>query len=582
MTFLPTRVAHALAWPLMGLLMAGCGSGRPGVHDTSSSTAGPLPQLGPASPGRLQACESLAQSMAYPHTVITAATRVPAERLKVAGAEVGEHCLVTGRMFDRVSPVDGERYAIGFEMRLPVQWNGRFFYQANGGTDGNVVPATGEIGGGGPLTNGLREGFAVLSSDAGHSSNQNPLFGLDPQARLDYGYQAVGKLTPMAKAMIRAAYGRPADRSYMVGCSNGGRHALVAASRYAGEYDGILAGNPGFQLPRSGVAMIHTAQQFSRVATDPANLATAFTPAERALVARTILDKCDALDGARDGQVNAIAACRQQFDLVREVPSCRGARDGQCLTDNQKQALASVYRGPQDSRGRALYAAFPYDPGLTSANWAQWRFAFPLTLSAGNMAVLFRTPPAPAEVLKNRAAFALGFDMDRDAPLIEATDARYTESAMAFMAPPHATDLRALRGRGAKLIVYHGMADGTFSPLDTARWYDELRAASGPAEAADFSRLFLVPGMAHCGAGPATDQFDLLGALVAWVERGQPPDGVVAQARGPGNAGGANADVPADWSPTRTRPLCAFPAFAQYKGQGSLERADSFVCRAAD
>ena len=151
-------------------------------------------------------------------------------------------------MFDRVSTVDGKSYAIGFEMRLPDAWNGRFFYQANGGTDGSVVTASGGFGGG-PATSPLAQGFAVISSDAGHNAAQNPTFGIDPQARLDYGYQAVAKLTPMAKAVIQTAYGKGPDRSYFGGCSNGGRHTLVAASRYADQYDGFLVGDPGLRLP---------------------------------------------------------------------------------------------------------------------------------------------------------------------------------------------------------------------------------------------------------------------------------------------------------------------------------------------
>ena len=154
-------------------------------------------------------------------------------------------------MNQRVSSVDGKTYAIGFEMRLPIAWNGRFFYQANGGLDGNVVTATGEIGGGGPTNDALNMGFAVISSDAGHSSAQNPLFGLDPQARIDYGYNAVATLTPMAKQVIKLAYGKAPDRSYFDGCSNGGRHALVAAARSSAEYDGIIAGDPGFHLPKA-------------------------------------------------------------------------------------------------------------------------------------------------------------------------------------------------------------------------------------------------------------------------------------------------------------------------------------------
>src|SRR4030042_1237610 len=139
-------------------------------------------------------------------------------------------------------------------MRLPTNWKGRLLYQANGGIDGSVVPAYGNNLGGGATSNGLLKGFAIISSDAGHPGTLGPFFGIDPQARIDYGYNAVAELTPMAKSLISAYYGRKPVKSYFYGCSNGGRHAMVAASRYADQYDGILAGNPGFNLPKAAVS----------------------------------------------------------------------------------------------------------------------------------------------------------------------------------------------------------------------------------------------------------------------------------------------------------------------------------------
>lgn len=536
-----------------------------------------LPQLAAAAPAPLLSCTDLASKVSFANTTITAAASVPAGSLTIAGTPIDEHCRITGRMYDRISPVDGQSYAIGFEMRLPKNWNGRFFHQANGGTDGNIVTASGGIGGGGPLSNGLSQGFAVLSSDAGHTSSRNPRFGLDPQARLDYGYQAVGKLTPMAKSVINTAYGKGPDRSYLVGCSNGGRHALVAAARYPEQYDGILAGHPGFNLPKSGIAMLYTAQQFSAVASNPQDLTSALTLAERNLVASKILDRCDALDGAVDAIVQDSKACQSAFVLDRDVPTCAGARNGACLSSAQKTALGNIYRGPRNSAGTALYASFPYDPGLTASSWTSWRFVFPTTLSAGNMAMIFQTPPGPISILDDRRGFAMGFSMDTDAPKINATDATYTESAVSFMSPPNPTDLSTLKGRGAKLMVYHGMADGTFSPDDTAAWYDGVRAANG-ADASNFARLFFIPGMNHCSGGPATDQFDMVSALVNWVEKGRAPDGMIASARGAGNPGGANAELPAGWSANRTRPLCPYPRVVRYKGSGDVESAASFSC----
>ncbi len=556
------------------LLLAACGS-RP---DADAS----LPRLAAARPGALHQCATLAQGALPAGTVLTRAEPVAAGTVTVGNSPVAvpAHCLVQGRLNERTSPVDGQRYAIGFELRLPDAWNGRFLHQVNGGLDGAVVPAMGTIGGGAPTHTALQQGFAVVSSDAGHSGAQNPRFGLDPQARRDYGYDAVTQLTPVAKQLVAAAYGRGPDRSYIAGCSNGGRHAMVAAARLPGEYDGVLAGNPGFNLPRAAVAQLWGAQQYARIATGRTaagqpDLQTAFTPDELTFVAGRIRARCDALDGLADGIVGDVQACQARFDVARDVPACAGERTGRCLTPAQKDTLARVFAGARDSRGKALYSAFPFDPGLAGQDWRDWKFASPGTRDAAAVAFIFSTPPLADR--PQGLPFALGFDMDRDAPRIAARDATYRESALDFMLPP-AGDLAALRGRGAKMVVYHGTADGVFSPSDTARWYGELDSAHG-GRAAAFARYFPVPAMNHCRGGPSTDQFDLLAPLVAWVEQGRAPDAVEARARGAGTPQ-PNPEVPADWSPQRSRPLCAWPRVARYVG-GDPEQAASFACRAS-
>lgn len=538
----------------------------------------PLPQLTAAQGTTLGACSTLGSSFSFVNTSLSAATVVAAGTLTNGGAAVGEHCVVTGKMNSRLSPVDGQTYAIGFEMRLPKDWNGRFLYQGNGGTDGVVAQAVGNFSGGGMLRHALQQGFAVISSDAGHTAAQNPLFGLDPQARLDYGYMAVGSLTPMAKALIKAAYGKGPDRAYIGGTSNGGRHTMVAAARYADEYDGYLAGAPGFNLPKAAVAQLYGAQQWATVATERTNLETGFTAPERAMVAKAVLARCDGLDGATDGLVHDVEACRSAFDLSRDVPTCAGTRDGSCLSIAQKTALSRVMAGARNSKGEALYAGFPYDPGLRATGWADWKFRNSVGSARDPVAVgfIFSSPPASNTILADTLNYALGFNMDTDAPRIAATSGLYTESALSFMTPPNPTRLDRLRNRGAKMIVFHGNADPVFSVDDTAAWWDALNAEyAGTAQ--NFVRFFRVPGMGHSRGGPATDQFDALTALVAWVEQGQAPERLVAAARGTGNAGGANTDVPADWSATRTRPLCVYPLKARYKG-GDMELASSFSC----
>ncbi|VTU36713.1 tannase/feruloyl esterase family alpha/beta hydrolase [Variovorax sp. PBL-E5] len=562
----------AVALGVAALLAACAGAGRSGAA---------LPQLAPARPGALLSCTDLAAKAALPGTVYTAVSQVPAGAIAVGSAsmQAPAHCLVQGRMNERVSPVDGNTYAIGFEMRLPLAWNGRFFYQANGGLDGVVVPALGGIGGGGPASSALQMGFAVISADAGHAGALGPRFGLDPQARLDYGYNAVAQLTPMAKNLIAKAYGRGPDRSYFGGCSNGGRHAMVAAARSADQYDGILAGDPGYNLPRAAVAQLYGAQQYAKVASanTPAglpDLQTAFTPAEMRLVADRVLAKCDALDGLADGIVADVKACRTRFHIETDVPTCVGARDGRCLSAPQKSALAHVFDGARNSAGQPIYSSFPFDAGVAGSNWRDWKFVSPPTRDAGAVGFIFTTPPLDKR--PGGLPFALGFDMDRDAPLIDAASGLYRESAMAFMAPPAAANLATLRDRGAKMMVYHGTSDPVFSSDDTAAWYERLQTANG-GDASAFARYFPVPGMNHCAGGPATDQFDMLSALVAWVEQGQAPQTVIARARGPGSAI-VNAEVPADWSPHRTRPLCPYPRVAVYTG-GDPESAASFACR---
>lgn len=557
---LPATLAAALP----ALLLSACGGSSDGIA-----------QLAEARPATLLSCTDLAAKISFPNTRITAAETVAAGTLTVAGKPIAEHCRVTGRMHERVSTVDGQNYAVGFEMRLPRDWNGRFFYQANGGLDGSVSTAVGALGGG-PLGNALQMGFAVLSSDAGHAGSLGPFFGLDPQARLDYGYQAVGKLTPMARSALQTAYGKGPDRSYLGGCSNGGRHAMVAASRYADQYDGIIAGNPGTRLPLAAIANIAGAQGYAKLATTTQDLGTGFTQAERRLVSQAVLARCDALDGATDGMVQAGAACQASFNLARDVPTCGGARDGSCLSAEQKSTIAGLFKGATTSGGSRIYSSFPYDAGLDTAGWAGWKFSNSLNLDTGAVGLVWQAPPeSPANF--NGPQFALTGSVDSMLAKVQATTALYTESALSFMLPPDYGKLPVLRNRGAKLMVYHGTADPIFSSDDTVQWYDTLRRNHG--DAADFARLYLVPGMNHCSGGPATEQFDMLSSLVAWVEKGQAPDRVIASARGAGNAGGVNADLPATWSPTRTRPLCPHPLAAHYNGSGDMESAASFSCR---
>jgi len=535
-----------------------------------------LPQLAAANPGALSDCAALSGKLSLANATISSVAEVAAGVLTVAGSPVAAHCLVKGSMYSRTSAVDGRTYAIGFEMRLPLKWNGRFFYQANGGIDGFVATATGAVNGGPGLDCPLNQGFAVLSSDAGHDGALGTLFGIDPQARLDYGYQAAAKLTPMAKSLIQTAYGRPPDRSYFGGCSNGGRHTLVAASRLAEQYDGFLAGAPGYNLPKAAIANIAGAQAYATLATS-SDLETGFTATERALVANAVLAKCDALDGATDGLVQDTTACQAAFNLGHDVPTCTGARDGTCLSAAQKTAIGKLFAGATTSTGTRIYASFPYDNGIATVNWASWKFVAPLVLDSYAVGLIWQAPPENPATF-NGASFALTGSVDSMLAKVNATSGLYTESAMSFMTPPNPRDLTTLKNRGAKLMLYHGTADSIFSSDDSTTYYNNLRQANG-GDASNFARFYRVPGMNHCSEGPSTDQFDMLTPLVAWVEKGIAPDRVVANVRGAGNPAGVNADLPSGWSPVRSRPLCPYPKVARYKGSGSMELADNFSCK---
>ncbi len=552
-------------------LLSACG--------TTGTTDPVVPQLGEAKGATLTSCTDLNTRFSFANTTIASAETVAAGTLTLGGKPVAEHCLVKGSMYKRVGS-DNRDYAIGFEMRLPKDWSGRYFYQANGGLDGSVSTAQGALGGG-PITSALLQGFAVISSDAGHTGAQTTAFGFEPQARLDYGYQAVAKLTPMAKDLIKTAYGKAPDRSYIGGCSNGGRHTMVAASRYPEQYDGYVVGAPGYNLPKAAVANIWGSQQFAKImtagATVPngngtiADLSTGFTSAERALVGKKILDKCDALDGVADGLVQDTNACQKAFSLATDVPTCSGARDGTCLTAAQKTVIADTFAGAKTSTGAAVYNNFWFDPGIAGNGWALWKFVNSQALDPLAAGTVFRAPPA---FIPN----SLIVSIDDLAAQIYSTNATYPEAGMSFMTPPNPTYLSVLKQRGAKMMVYHGVADPIFSAADTLTWYDGL-TSNNNGDASSFARFYRVPGMNHCSGGPTVDQFDMLTPIVNWVEKGVAPDSVVATARGAGNAGGVNAELPADWSATRTRPLCPYPKVAKYSGAGDKESAASFSCQ---
>jgi feruloyl esterase len=517
---------------------------------------------------------------------------IVSSKMQAAGEGLPEHCILTG-VVNRRTGADGKSYAIQFELRLPVEWNGRFLHQVNGGNDGVVIPALGDkpdgwvSGGSVPLA----RGFAVLSSDSGHSGSDpanksfglaaGAAFGLDPLARRDYGYAADMTLAPVARKIIAMHYGREPTYTYMAGCSNGGRHAMVAAARMPEKYDGFLVGNPGFDLPRAAIQHAWDVQTFAKV--DP-DIRKSITKEDAQLVASRITEACDALDGIRDGLTANLAACQKAFDW-KSLACIKGKTDG-CLPEAKIDALKTSLAGPRNSKGEALYSDWPLDGGIGTGNWRAWKVESPVaswnhypiiaTMGAASLNYIFSTPPVRVEGSTEKLVEALEhYDFDKDAPKIYANDATFTESAMDFMTPPDVDSpkLMKLREAGHKMIIYHGQADPVFSVNDTIQWYQRLNA-NVHGQADSFVRLFTEPGGTHCGGGVALDKFDALSALMDWVEKGKAPEQIIA------TVNPANKEVPASWSQRRTRPLCPYPSYAAYSGSGDGEDAASFVCRA--
>ena len=574
----------------MTLALTGCNSDD---KDTS------LPILTAAQPATLINCTSLVDAFNFDDTEITSAVMVDAGEVDYDGN--GEmfkspaHCVLTGKMEQRLGKglqgSDTQEYAIGFEMRMPTDWNGRFLYQANGGLDGRVNKAIGRF----LITDdydasALNKGFAVISSDAGHEGYGQQYFGLDHQARINYGYGAVEKLTPMAKALISDAYGKQPDRSYFAGCSNGGRHTMVAATRFPEMYDGFLVGDPGNDLPQAAIAQLYGVQQFANLIPANTPLTTAdeintaivstVTAQEYTLLANSVSKQCDALDGAADGMINDLVGCQLAFDIDRDVPLCTAERDGTCLTAEQKQTLGNIMTGAQTSAGTALYTSFPYDVGIGANGWASWEMSAAFSRDAGTVATVFSTPPVEFNDYNTFADaglieaynYAVNLNLDEAQAAINATTSEFPESSMSFMALGGETDYDVLRERGAKMILLHGTADPVFSVQNTIDWYKAVdEANAGNADA--FAKLYLIPGMNHCGNGPATDQVNtILDDIVAWVETGTAPESITANARE------ANTELPADWAKDRSRPLCPFPQVATYNGSGDIELAENFSC----
>jgi feruloyl esterase len=287
-----------------------------------------------------------------------------------------------------------------------------------------------------------------------------------------------------------------------------------------------------------------------------------------------VLEACDADDGVRDGITGDWRRCRWA-SVRKQLQHQVCASEPDCLSKEQVAVIGRVYAGAKDSRGRSLYSEWALDAGIGAEDWRMWKIGpetggFPgvnVAMGAPALAAVFTTPPTPlGPTPLDGFRYAMQFDFDRDGAKLYAIVPPYTRSAWEDNSA-RSPDLAGFRKRGARLLVPHGVSDAVFSVNDTVRWFEEVDHLN-QGRAAEFVRVFPVPGMSHCAGGPSTDQFDAFEALVTWVERGVAPDQIPATA-GPRSP----------W-PGRTRPLCAYPQVARYVGKGSLDSASSFRCEA--
>jgi hypothetical protein len=478
---------------------------------------------------------------------ITKAEWIPAGAPQASGrggpavpTKLPAYCRVDGAL-DRRTGSDGKSYAIGFALALPADWNGRFLQQGGGGLNGSVQPPVGATAAGDMPA--LARGFAVASTDTGHQG-QGPFdasFLQEQQASLDFAYQAIGRVALLAKQIIAQHYAKPPDRSYFAGCSTGGREAMLMAQRYPTYFDGIIAGAPAMRTNFSGIGDEWVATMINSVAPkDPAGkplTRQALSDADKKAVIDGALNACDAGDGVKDGMIFNTNACR--FDPKTLV--CKGAKADGCLTMAQATALEKAFAGPKDSKGRQVYPGFLFDTGIAATQ------GIPGLLHGGSNPV---GPPFSATT------------MDVDARAAAAAE----DPGGMLSATAGWTMLNTFSNRGGKLVFFHGVSDPWFSALDTIDYYDRMgRANGGAGQVMNWSRLYLAPGMGHCAGGTAAlDSFDLLSAVVEWVEKGTAPASVTATGRA---------------LPGRSRPLCAYPQHAHYTGQGDPQDAKNFECR---
>jgi feruloyl esterase len=441
--------------------------------------------------------------------------------------------------------------AINFEVWLPLAgWNGRFQGVGNGGMAGAISYAA--------MATALKRGYAVASTDTGHVSNGSfdASWALGrPDLIADFGYRGLHLTTDNGKKITESFYGKRPDHSYYVGCSKGGQQGLMEAQRYPEDYDGIIAGDPANNWSRF-YAGGHLWYSLATTK-DPGS----YIPAGKIqLLGDAVTAACDSLDGVKDGVLNDPRSCT--FDPA--TLACKPGQDpASCLTGKQVTAVRDIWAGSRTSAGELIYPGLVPGGEAGPNGWATWISGMEPSAGIHSKAAdgFFKYM-----VFDNPNWDFRTFNYDKDVslavrkvgPMLDAID----------------TNLRPLRQRGAKLIVYHGWSDPDISPLNTINYYEDVAAGlqrgrgrdEALKETQQFFRLFMVPGMQHCSGGPGAASFDMLTALEDWVEKGRAPETVLAS-----HETGGVVD--------RTRPLCLYPATAVYTGRGSTDEAANFECR---
>jgi feruloyl esterase len=502
-----------------------------------------------SAPIKAQTCERLSD-LKIANTTITAAQSVAAGAFSSNAAfkDLPAFCRVTGV----IRPTSDSE--IKFEVWMPATgWNGKFQGVGNGGFAGSISQAA--------LAGALARGYAVASTDTGHSGGDASWALGHPEKIVDYGHRGIHEMTEKAKLVISAFYGDGPKHSYFASCSNGGRQALMEAQRYPNDYDGLIAGAPANYFTQT---LAGFAWNMQALLVDPAS----YIPNSKLKAIETAaLTACDARDGVTDQVIDEPAACR--FDPA--VLLCKGAESDACLTDKQVAALKKIYSGPRNAKGELIVPGFLPGGETGPAGWTAW-----ITGAAPTRAAqYFFAIQTGRNMIHNDPAWDLkSFDLDRDGKL--------AEEKLAPVLNATNVDLRAFKARGGKLILYHGWSDAALPPVNTIHYYESVVARMGRRDVDSFMRLYMVPGMQHCGGGPGPDSFgafvtashadaqhDLTVAIERWVEGGVAPKEIIASKR-------QGADPQS--AVTRTRPLCPYPLVARYKGSGSTDDAANFVC----